>query len=111
MAFQPDLEGAILAALDGSPAHGYEIGRRIRERSQRTIAPGEGRLYPALHGLEKSGFLRSIWEPQEGKPSRKVYALTEEGTAELQSRRDAWSSFRAAVDALMHPRRPEAGNA
>lgn len=103
MSYKHDLEAAILASLEAAPAHGYEISRRIRNRSEELFATGEGRLYPALHALEKAGYLDAEWESQETKPPRKVYRLTEKGRNELAHRRENWERFRSAVESVMAP--------
>ena len=97
-----------LGALDGGPAHGYEIARRIKATSEEALSVGEGLLYPALHGLEREGFIAAEWVPQEGKPNRKVYRLTESGRGALAKKRREWQRFAAGVAAVL---RPEASGA
>ena len=98
----------MLGALDGSEAHGYEIARRIKSTSEEALAVGEGLLYPALHALERDGYVVAEWVPQEGKPNRKVYRLTEAGRGSLAKKRKEWLRFSAGVAAVL---RPEASGA
>ena len=108
MAFRGDLEALALGALDGGPAHGYEIARRIKATSDEALSVGEGLLYPALHGLEREGYVVAVWVPQEGKPNRKVYRLTDSGRGALAKKRREWQRFATGVAAVL---RPEASGA
>lgn len=97
MRFRTDLESMILAALADGPSHGYGIVRSIRSRSEGVLKLGEGQLYPILHRLEEDELVKGEWEIQDGKPPRKVYALTESGSAKLAERRGEWAQFAKAV--------------
>lgn len=101
MAFRSDLEALILAALGESAKHGYGIVKWIKVRSEGALKAGEAQLYPVLHRLEEDGCLASEWIPQEGKPARKVYSLTEKGTKVLAKQVGEWRAFRAGVDRLI----------
>ena len=103
MAFRGDLEALVLGALDTGSAHGYEIARRIKAVSEDALAVGEGLLYPALHALEREGLVVAEWVPQEGKPNRKVYHLTEGGKGALARKRKEWQRFSAGVSAVLKP--------
>ena len=103
MGFKSDLEALILAVLEESPAHGYEIARRVKSMSASALELGENRLYPSLKALEDSGRVGSLWEPQEGRPPRKVYRLTASGRRELDSKRSAWIKFAEAVNSVLTP--------
>lgn len=103
MSFRPDLQALALGVLEEGSAHGYAIARRIEAAGPGTLKAGEGLLYPALHALEGAGWVSARWEPQAGKPDRKVYRITDEGRRELERKRSAWSAFRASVDAAMTP--------
>ncbi len=109
MAFKTDLEAMILGAVAESPLHGYGIVKVIRERSAGALKAGEGQLYPILHRMEDTGWLVADWQPQEGKPPRKVYELTEEGRAELAKRKKAWTEFSQAVNSILHVERYREG--
>src|SRR6185437_9136144 len=111
MAFKKDLAALVLGVLQGGGLHGYEIAKRIRVVSEKSLEVAEGRLYPALHQLEIDGLIQAEWVPQEGKPPRKVYSLTDEGRAELSKQRNAWRAFADSVDAIMSPTRSVGGEA
>jgi len=71
----------------------------------------EGQLYPALHKLEKEGSVSAIWVPQEGKPPRKIYALTPEGRKQLTAHHQKWLEFSVVVESVLAPRKPSTGGA
>ncbi len=91
----------ILAVLQGGGLHGYAIAREIERRSGGILEWKEGTLYPALHALEKDGLIVAQWEPNERGPSRKVYALTPAGEADLKRRSAVWSQFSRAVSDVL----------
>jgi PadR family transcriptional regulator PadR len=103
MAFRGDLDALILGVLSAGAMHGYEITRRINGAGGESITVREAQLYPLLHRLESEGRIRAEWVPQEGKPARKVYSLTDAGRRELQAKRAAWERFSASVSALLAP--------
>lgn len=104
MAFKTDLEALVLGVLQEQPLHGYEIAKRIKLLSEKALSVGEGQLYPALHKLERDGMVEAEWIPQEGKPPRKVYRLTQKGDGALVEWRREWSKFAEGVSTILHPR-------
>jgi PadR family transcriptional regulator PadR len=102
MAFRGDIEALVLAILSDGPKHGYEISKRIKALSKNTLAYGEGQLYPALHKLEETGDIRSEWEAsQEQRPPRKVYSVTDSGTAKLAKKKLEWAKFQESVTSIL----------
>ena len=87
----------VLAVLRDGEAYGYEIVRRIRERSAGEFLTSEGALYPALHRLEAEGALTAAWRDGEGGPRRRWYAITEAGLAALATHEHEWDAFSRAV--------------
>jgi len=106
LAFKKDLSTLVLGVLQDDGLHGYEIAKRIREVSVKSLQVAEGRLYPALHKLELEGLIQAEWIPQEGRPPRKVYSLTDEGRSELAKQRSEWRAFADSVDAILNPGQP-----
>jgi PadR family transcriptional regulator len=90
----------IFAVLQGGPAHGYAIIEAIRERSEGAFDLPEGTVYPALHRLEREGFLSSSWSRSEGRP-RRSYELAGPGREALRVREGEWSRFSAAMRAVI----------
>lgn len=78
-----DIRSALLTALADGPAHGYELMRRLEEKSGGVWRPSPGSVYPTLQMLEDEGLITS--EEQEGK---RTYRLTDEGTKEAAARAD-----------------------
>ena len=101
MAFAKDLEAVVLGVLQDGGRHGYEIARRIREIDDGALNAREGRLYPLLHRLEAEGLLLGQCVPQEGRPPRKVYALTANGRSALASHRLAWRQYVGSVESAL----------
>jgi PadR family transcriptional regulator PadR len=91
----------VLAILAEGPLHGYEIAKEMRRRSDDALELGQGVLYPILHRLEDRGLIEGEWETRTGTPSRKRYALTERGRAELAARRREWAAFSQAVGRVL----------
>src|SRR5437867_8512318 len=83
----------VLAILAGGPLHGYQIAKEMKRRGGEGIELGQGVLYPILHRLEDRGLISGIWAQSTGTPSRKMYELTDEGRAELRSKRKEWATF------------------
>lgn len=107
MVFKNGLDALILAALKEGPLHGYAIAKTIRSVSNEALKFGEGQLYPTLHRLEREGAVRAEWEPQEGKPPRKVYAITDKGGQALGEQAKAWRRFSDGFEAVLHGARPK----
>lgn len=107
MAFRGDLDALILGVLTVGQMHGYEISKRINEAGDTdengtpSVRVQEGQLYPLLHRLENEGLIEANWLPQEGKPARKVYRLTEAGRGALESKRASWRLFARSVSNLL----------
>jgi PadR family transcriptional regulator PadR len=93
-------ELAILRLLQDQEMYGYEIVQAIAARTVQALSPGEGVIYPLLHGLEKSGALKSRRKTVAGR-SRVYYSLTARGARRLSALTGRWSGLNGAVQALM----------
>lgn len=93
-------ELAILRLLRDQEMYGYEIVQAIAARTGAALSPGEGVIYPLLHGLEKAGALKSRRKTVSGR-SRVYYTLTAKGAHRLSHLSSRWSTLNAAVQALM----------
>lgn len=98
----------VLAILAEGPLHGYQIAKEMRRRSEDALELGSGVLYPILHRMEDRGWIEGAWEQSTGTPSRKRYAITERGAAELSSRRREWAAFSRAMGQVLDPARGDA---
>ena len=94
------LDALVLAAVEYSPGHGYEIIQRLRRRSDEVFRLPEGTVYPALHRLERDGLVKSRWTVANGR-RRRVYRLTRSGEEALAVRRLEWKTFARAVEAVL----------
>ena len=95
-----NLDLLLLSVLSAGPAHGYAIISALRERSEGTFDLPEGTIYPALHRLEGVGLLASSWAEGRGR-RRRVYALTDEGTAALAAEQTEWRKFAGGMHAVL----------
>jgi PadR family transcriptional regulator PadR len=93
------LELAIIAVLTEGDRHGYALAQRLADCGLGPIRGGA--LYPVLGRLEAEGAVRSLWQPGEGGPGRKVYSMTEAGRTRLTTERARWREFAAALDRLL----------
>src|SRR5712664_1901633 len=100
---QGTLDMLILRTLQWGPQHGHGIGQAIRAQSDDLLKVETGSLYPALHRLEKRGWLKSEWGVSEANQRAKYYRLTPEGKAQLLRERDWWSQLVAAIGRVMDP--------
>jgi PadR family transcriptional regulator PadR len=95
--FTGTLDILILKAVSWGPSHGYAIGRWIRETTSDDVIVQEGALYPALHRLERKGWLSEEWGVSETGREAKYYTLTTAGRAHLRAESKRWSRFSAAI--------------
>jgi PadR family transcriptional regulator, regulatory protein PadR len=91
----PDL--LILKALAAEPLHGWGISERLQQISRETLSIQQGSLYPALHRLERRGWLKAHWATTENNRLAKYYELTRVGTKQLEKETDAWLKLTTAV--------------
>lgn len=99
--FTGTLDLLILRTLSEGPLHGYAIGRWIRETSGGVLPVEEGALYPALHRLERKGFITASWGQTElGRPGR-FYELTPRGEGRLEEEAERWREHARAVETIL----------
>jgi PadR family transcriptional regulator PadR len=89
----------VLAQLEDSPSHGYEIGQQIEARSRGTVSFRVASLYPILYRLERRGLIAGRWVEKAGQRRRRYYTLTAAGRKVLAEQRKNWSVFMHAVQA------------
>jgi len=91
----------VLQALEEGPLHGLAISRRIHERAEEALKVDEGALYPALHRLERDGFIEGEWGISEARRRAKFYRLTEAGRQRLEREVRRWLEHARAVAAVL----------
>jgi transcriptional regulator len=105
---QGTLDLLILQTLRWGAQHGYGISQAIRSGSNDVLQVETGSLYPALHRLEKRGWVQTEWKTSENKQRAKYYSLTPAGQKQLTVEQSRWSQIVEAVAALAEPRESEA---
>lgn len=98
---QGTLDLLILKILALEPAHGWGIAHRARQMSGDILQVGQGALYPALHKLEKNGWIRSQWAVSENNRRAKYYTLTKAGQKALAKESAAWERLAAAITGIV----------
>ena len=94
---QGTLDMLILKIVALGPVHGYGISQRIRQISKEVLQVQQGSLYPALHRLEKRGWLESDWGASEKGRQAKFYKLSSRGRKQLESEQSNWNRLAGAV--------------
>ena len=94
---QGTLDLLILKALSLGPMHGWAISERIHDVSRATLQIPQGSLYPALHRLERRGWIRAEWGASDNNRKAKYYELTKVGRKQLATEADDWARLTAAV--------------
>lgn len=100
---QGTLDLLILQTLQWGPQHGYGIGNAIKANSGELLRVETGSLYPALHRLERQGWVKSEWKLTEGRQRAKYYQLTPAGKKQLASERSRWQQLVGAIAAVLNP--------
>ena len=99
---QGTLDMLILRTLQWGSQHGHGIGQAIRAQSDDLLKVETGSLYPALHRLEKRGWLTSEWDVSEANQRAKYYRLTATGKAQLSRERDRWAQMVDAIGRVLN---------
>ncbi|HEY7335940.1 MAG TPA: PadR family transcriptional regulator [Bryobacteraceae bacterium] len=97
------LDLMILQTLKWGPRHGHGIGQAIRLSSQDALQVEHGSLYPALHRLERRGWLAAEWKISEANRRARYYRLTPKGRKQLLEEQSKWRTLVRAVAQTMKP--------
>ena len=98
---QGTLDVLILKTLSWGPMHGYGIARWVQQVTEDVLQIEEGSLYPALHRLERRGFVEAEWGLSENNRRAKYYTLTAQGRQALRAEATSWATFAAAVGKVL----------
>ena len=98
---QGTLDLLILKTVALGPRHGWAISERLRQISSETLQIKQGSLYPALHRLERRGWIKAEWATSENNRRAKYYELTRRGRAQLATQMAAWVKLTAAVGQVL----------
>ena len=101
---QGTLDMLILRTLLYGPAHGHQIGKHIQRTTNEFLQMQHGSLYPALHRLERRGWVVSRWETGPDRNREfKYYRLTDKGRKQLLAEESWWKQMAEAVARVMWP--------
>lgn len=94
---QGTLDLLILRTLSFGPNHGWAISERIHQISSKVLQVQQGSLYPALHRLERRGWIKARWGASDNNRRAKYYELTTGGRKQLEAEKSQWKKLSAAV--------------
>jgi PadR family transcriptional regulator PadR len=101
---QGTLDMLILRTLLFGAAHGHQIAKHIQRTTEDVLQVEHGSLYPALHRLERKGWISSKWEtPKDRNREFKYYTLTPAGRKQLDQEESRWKQMAAAIARVMWP--------
>jgi transcriptional regulator len=94
---QGTLDMLILKTLALEPQHGWAISERVQQISKDALQIQQGSLYPALHRLQRRGWIKAHWGTSDNNRRAKYYELTRVGRKQLEVERSAWRKLTVAV--------------
>lgn len=98
---QGTLDMLILKVVALGPTHGYAIAQRLQQMSQDVLQVQQGSLYPALHRLEKRGWVKAEWAASDTGREARFYSLTRLGRKQLEEQRENWDRLSAAISGIL----------
>ena len=98
---QGTLDLLILKIVALGPVHGYAIAQRLQQASRDVVQVPQGSLYPALHRLERRGWIKATWGTSDNNRRAKYYELTKKGRARLEAETSAWRKLTAAIGQVL----------
>ncbi len=98
---QGTLDVLIMKVLALQPLHGWAVSERLQQISNDVLQVGQGSLYPALHRLERRGWLKAQWGTSENNRKARYYELTRAGRKQLASETEAWHKMAGAVGQVL----------
>lgn len=98
---QGTLDLLILKTIALEPMHGWAIAQRIRQMSDDVLRVGQSALYPALHKLERQGWVTSEWRTSDTNRRARYYSLTQAGRAAAVDEAARWERLSAAISTIV----------
>ncbi|MBZ5725760.1 MAG: PadR family transcriptional regulator [Acidobacteriia bacterium] len=98
---QGTLDLLILKTVALGPQHGWAISERILQTSSETLRVQQGSLYPALHRMERRGWIKAFWGVSENNRKAKFYELTRSGRRQLEAEVATWQKLSMAVSQVL----------
>ena len=98
---QGTLDLLILRALALEPLHGWAVSERLEQITRGSLQVQQGSLYPALHRLERRGWIKAEWKITDNNRKAKYYSLTRTGGKRLEAEVAAWRKLRSVIDQVL----------
>jgi PadR family transcriptional regulator len=98
---QGTLDLLILRTLQNQPMHGWAISERIQQISQDVLRVNQGSLYPAMHRLERQGWIKAEWGVSELGRRARFYQLTAKGRKQLERESENWTRLAVAIGRVL----------
>ena len=98
---QGTLDLLILRTLLPGGQHGWAISERVQQVSSEVLSIQQGSLYPALHRLERRGWIKAHWGTSDNNRRAKFYELTRDGKRQLELETEAWRKLAVAVEQVL----------
>jgi transcriptional regulator len=98
---QGTLDLLILKVLALEPQHGWAISERLQQISTGVVHVQQGSLYPALHRLERRGWIKAEWAASDNNRRAKYYQLTRAGRRQLETETAAWRTLSSAIGNIL----------
>lgn len=98
---QGTLDLLILKVLSLEPQHGWAISERLQQLSAGIVHVQQGSLYPALHRLERRGWIKAEWAPSDNNRNAKYYQLTRTGRRQLETETAAWRTLSLTIGQIL----------
>jgi PadR family transcriptional regulator PadR len=99
---QGTIDLVVLKLLDRrGPLHGYAITQQIASVSANILRVQEGSLYPALHRMTQSGWLRASWGASDSGRRARYYEITADGRRQLTAETKKWAELTDAVSRVL----------
>lgn len=90
----------VLELLKNQNMYGYEMIKKLKEKSENVFELKEGTLYPILHSLEENEFITSYWDETTSK-KRKYYVITPKGKKQLKNKKEEWTNFSNGINHVL----------
>lgn len=90
----------VLSLLENENMYGYQMIKKLSEKSKNVFEFQEGTLYPILHALEEKNLINSYWDTT-GAKKRKYYTITKEGKKQLKNMKEEWNVFTTGVNQVV----------
>lgn len=98
---QGTLDLLILKVLSLEPQHGWAISERLQQISTGVVRVQQGSLYPALHRLERRGWIKAEWGPSDNNRNAKYYDLTRAGRKQLEAEATSWRTLSHTIGQIL----------